>query len=127
MLYGIDNRRQLFVSATLLPPCCTLTHHHERRPVGGMRLVRFALVDQHQQRAPLSLRPPTPWRSMRLKAYGARVGTPTKELAGQIETFETSCTASDYLLAQRAYNDVRYLLIDVRNLLNSMRGLAGRR
>jgi hypothetical protein len=52
----------------------TLTHHHERRPVGGMRLVRFALVDQHQQRAPLSLRPPTPWRSMRLNTHGARLG-----------------------------------------------------
>jgi hypothetical protein len=44
----------------------------------------------------------------------------------QIEKFKSSCTPSDYRLANKAYHDARYLLIDVRNLLNSMRGLAGR-
>jgi len=49
-----------------------------------------------------------------------------KELADRIEKFKTSCTASDYRLANRAYLDARSLLVDVRILLNSIRGLKAR-
>lgn len=50
-----------------------------------------------------------------------------KELADRIEKYKASCTASDYRLANGALMDARRLLIDVRNLLHSIRGLAGRR
>lgn len=50
-----------------------------------------------------------------------------KELVDRIERYKASCTASDYRLANGAYRDARALLIDVRNLLDSMAGLAGRR
>jgi len=38
-----------------LPPCSTLPHHHEWRPEGWVRLVRFAFVDESQHRAPQGL------------------------------------------------------------------------
>jgi hypothetical protein len=50
-----------------------------------------------------------------------------KELADRIERYKASCTASNYRLANGAFMDARRLLIDVRNLLHSLRGLAGRR
>jgi hypothetical protein len=50
-----------------------------------------------------------------------------KELADRIERYKASCTASDYRLANGAFIDARRLLVDVRNLLHSIRGLAGRR
>jgi hypothetical protein len=53
--------------------------------------------------------------------------TTARELADLIDKFKTTCAPSDYRLAKRAYDDARYLLIDVRNLLNSIRGLAARR
>src|SRR5262245_46039730 len=52
--------------------------------------------------------------------HGERTGRPDR-------AYKASCTASDYCLANNAYRDAWYLLIDVRNLLDSMAGLAGRR
>jgi hypothetical protein len=49
-----------------------------------------------------------------------------KELADKIEKFKATCAPSDYRLVNGAYYDARKLLIDVRNLLNSMRGLPAR-
>jgi hypothetical protein len=50
-----------------------------------------------------------------------------KELADQIEKYKASCTTSDYRLANGAFMDARRLLVDFRNLLHSLRGIAGRR
>ena len=43
-----------------LPPGRALANDDERGPVGWMRLVRLALVDEREHRAPQSLRPADP-------------------------------------------------------------------
>jgi hypothetical protein len=50
-----------------------------------------------------------------------------KELAHQIEKYKASGNAVDYIIANKAINDARHHLLDVKLLLNSMRGPAARR
>jgi hypothetical protein len=53
--------------------------------------------------------------------------TTAKEVAHRIAKYKSSGNAIDYLIANKAINDTRRHLLDVKLLLNSMRGPAARR
>src|SRR5262245_32496919 len=56
-----DDRVGMMPNATrLLPACCALSYHHERRPIGWVCFFRVPRCDQCEHRTPHGLRPADP-------------------------------------------------------------------